>query len=280
MTEELFGTIWEEALIRNVFATLILLIGLIVFRIFALRTLRGWKFPSHDIRRRWVVLVQNVGVLVFILGVIVIWASELRTFALSVAAIAVALVLATKEILLCVMGGVLRTSAKPYGIGDRIEIHGIRGDVIDENLLVTTILEVGPGPGGHDYSGRQVTFPNSLLFTAPVFNESHTDHYALHSFRYSARHIEDWRKVKGLLLSISEEETKVYAAKAQDHFNRVAKRRALEPFSVRARVNIDFPEPDRIDFVIRVPIPESRGAEIQERILERFLEAYHGEKPQ
>mgnify|MGYP001215256827 CR=1 FL=1 len=60
-------------------------------------------------------------------------------------AIAVALVIATKELILCVSGALIKGGARSFNIGDRIQVKEFRGDVIDQNLLTTTILEVGPG---------------------------------------------------------------------------------------------------------------------------------------
>ena len=64
-----------------------------------------------------------------------IWAPKIQTFAVSLLAIALALVLATKEIITCVGGSVVRMLTNTYTFGDRIEIGGIRGNVLDHNAL-------------------------------------------------------------------------------------------------------------------------------------------------
>ena len=101
---------------------------------------------SLDERRRRLVGIRNTLVLVVLAGLAIIWASELRTLAVSLVAIAVALVIATREPILCAIGALARASRQLYGVGDRIEIKGIRGDVIDVGLLYTSVMEVGPGP--------------------------------------------------------------------------------------------------------------------------------------
>src|SRR5690606_32112227 len=80
--------------------------------------------------------------------------AELRTVAISIVAIAVAFVVATKELILCITGSILKMASRSFVIGDRIQVKDFRGDVIDQNLLATTILEVGPGKLTHQRTGR------------------------------------------------------------------------------------------------------------------------------
>ena len=68
-----------------------------------------------------------------------------------------AIVLATKEIIMCLSGAIYRASSGTFKVGDRVEIGAFRGDVIDQTLLATTILEIGPGQAIHQHSGRTVT---------------------------------------------------------------------------------------------------------------------------
>ena len=116
-------------------------------------------------RRRWSVTIRNTLILVSIIGLAIIWAPQLQNFAVSLIAIAVALVLATKELLDCLTGSLLRTASKAYAVGDRIEINGTRGNVVDHNFLTTTLLEIGPGQTSHQYTGRAIVIPNNQLLS-------------------------------------------------------------------------------------------------------------------
>ena len=61
----------------------------------------------------------------------------------------------------------------PYRVGDRIEIGDVRGDVIDVSYLDTTVWEIGGRHLSTDHpSGRIIKFPNTNVFTTPVFNYS------------------------------------------------------------------------------------------------------------
>ncbi len=85
----------------------------IVVKLIRLRS----DLPAHVIRR-WVATTRNVFLFLLLLGLVLIWAPQLRTFALSLAAVAVALVVATKEMILCVSGSLLRASTRAFSVGD------------------------------------------------------------------------------------------------------------------------------------------------------------------
>lgn len=62
---------------------------------------------------------------------------------------------------------------RPYGVGDRIEIGGATGDVIDVGYLDTTLWEFGGPYVSTDHpSGRIIKFPNANVLSEPVYNYS------------------------------------------------------------------------------------------------------------
>ncbi len=65
------------------------------------------------------------------------WNTEINEFALSLTAIAVAVVVASKEIILCFTGSIQRASSRSFRIGDWIEVGNTRGEVIEHNLMAT-----------------------------------------------------------------------------------------------------------------------------------------------
>jgi hypothetical protein len=131
-------------------------------------------------RRRFTVrAVCNAAVAIALLG---IWLSEIQNIVFSLAAVMVALVVATKELLMCVAGSVLRFGGHLFKVGDRIELTGIHGEVIDHGLFSTTIMELPPHHLGHAGTGRVVMLPNSILLTGPVRVEPQPRQYAPHRF--------------------------------------------------------------------------------------------------
>jgi small-conductance mechanosensitive channel len=268
----------ESPFFPDVVKSVILLAVVITARIIAVRAILRSEALSVETRRRWVLTVRNALVLIFVTGLIFIWFHELSAFAVSLVAIAVALVLATKELILCLSGTVLRAGTNAYTLGDRIEIGGTRGNVIDQNLLATTVLEIGPGQTSSQYTGRAVIFPNSLLLSSPVINETYTKDFIVHSIRIPLTVADDWQAAERLLLDIAKEECAPFIDEAQKHIKRLEDKAWLDAPSVQPRVSLQLPEPDRINLLLRIPSPAHRTSRLEQAILRRFLSAFHARR--
>jgi small-conductance mechanosensitive channel len=153
--------------------SLAILAGGMVIRLVALRLIRGDGVLS-DVRRWWMVTVRNGLNALVVLGLFLVWAPEVEEFALSITAFVVALVIATKELILCLSGATWRRTSRAFDIG------GHSGEVIDETLFVTHLQEIEKRE--YRYSGRTVAVPNSLLLTQPVINHNFRKRFLEHEF--------------------------------------------------------------------------------------------------
>jgi small-conductance mechanosensitive channel len=94
-----------------------------------------------------------------------------------------------------------------YRIGDRIEVAGVHGDVIDITPLRTKILEIGGSESassdlwvhGRQATGRVVTVSNKSTFDEPVFNYSGLFEYVWHEVTIPVAHEADWQKAEEVL---------------------------------------------------------------------------------
>lgn len=171
----------EQMLQSSVLASLVMLAVLFVIRFLGGRALKRGGFPRLVVRR-WTASLRNVLIVVAIVGLVMIWAPQLRTFALSLTAFAVASVIAMKELILCISGSALRTLSGAYSVGDYIEIGGKRGEVMDFNLLVTRLREFENQEGSFQRTGRDIIVPHSLLFSSSVRVEGHAGGRVRHAF--------------------------------------------------------------------------------------------------
>lgn len=268
----------------DVIATLVVLLLIALLRSMFVRSVESSDLPAER-RRRLLVQTRNGALLLFVGAAAIIWAQQLQTAALSLAAMAVALVIATKELLLCFTGALLRISAQGFSLGDRIEVAGNRGDVIDIGALTTTILEVGPGPSIHQATGRTVVLPNSLFLTHPVINESFTDPYVLHTATVPLTAEDDIAAAERRLLAAAEHECRRYLTPAAENMARVGRKHGLEAPSVTPSVWLALPSADRRELVLRFPTPVRKRGRVAQAILRRYLasttaDATHPERAQ
>ncbi|QIQ86776.1 MAG: mechanosensitive ion channel [Erythrobacter sp.] len=157
-----------ESSLPDVLASIALLAALLAAWAITGRALKAKGDLSQQVARRWTANVRNALLLVAVVGLLMIWAPQLRTFALSLTAVAVAIVVATKELILCLSGSAFRTFTRAYSIGDIVEIGDNRGEVLDINLLSTRLRALDGREGSLRFSGNSVVVPHSLLFTQPA----------------------------------------------------------------------------------------------------------------
>lgn len=166
----------------DLIASFLLLLLLWIVRKIVLRSIRSRPDLAAHYQRRLIASSRNIFLLLLVVGLVLIWAPQLRTFALSLTAVAVAVVVATKELILCLSGAVLRATTRAFAVGDWIEVGENRGEVTDHTLLATTLQEFGTGPHAYMPTGRMLIMPNSLLLTTAVRNQTALRDYTYHRF--------------------------------------------------------------------------------------------------
>jgi small-conductance mechanosensitive channel len=239
---EFIAALAENSPLEKLVSSLLLLLAVTAAYHFTAAAIRRAEWSTLEARRRWLVMVRNLAILLFLLTLMVVWAAQLRTLALSVVGFAVAIVLVTKELIMCVTGGFLRSSTALFRVGDRIEVKKLRGDVIDLTMLTTTIMEIGPEQLTHQYTGRAVVLPNSLFLTESVVNESYTEDYVLHTTVVPLPREADWRRDEAHLLQAAHEVCGKFIDAARRHIERTSGRsrrwlpapRAQPPSTARA----------------------------------------------
>jgi small-conductance mechanosensitive channel len=259
------GFEFPDGMLRLLISTALLFAVILVARGLTARFIRR-TVVSPELRGRWLVNSRNAFVLLTLLGLVIIWGDELRTLALSIVAIAVAFVVATKELILCLTGSMLKSGSKSFNLGDRIQIKEFRGDVIDQSLLATTVLEVGPG-ALQQRTGRMIVIPNALFVSEPVINESFTDHYGFHVFSIPFQRGDDWRSAQRNCLESANRHCAPYLEEVRTYMSRVSSNRGLAVPAVEPRVTLQVPAPDAIHLIVRVPVKAGERSFIEQAIL-------------
>lgn len=252
-------------------ATTVLLIGLVTLgRAAILRSMAQLDSLEMEMRRKAIVYSRTAAITALFLGLMLIWGTELKSLAFSLVAVAAAVVIGFKEIIASLLGGLFLSTNNLYSVGDRIEISDLRGDVIDITLTRTLLYEIGPGANIHQFTGRSITFPNSLLLTQPLMNESATGPYVLHVFKVPFKREENWGQEKELLIRAAQVQCAAFQTKAQEEFNRFARKKGLEAPDTSPRVTVAYPDALTVDMVIRVPSLANRKGRLEQAILDTY----------
>jgi small-conductance mechanosensitive channel len=263
----------DPVLLYDILKTLLLLAVVLAFRAVLVRSVSKNPTLTLEAKRRWVVAIRNTAALGFLAALVFMWLHELQTFAVSIVAIAAALVLATKELILCWSGAALRVGGKVYSVGDRIQIGGYRGVVLDHDAFATKLLEIGPGVTSHLYTGRIVVFPNSLLFTNGLVKENPPHDHGLYVLNVPLGSEADWQSAEHALLEAAKIECAPFLEEVNRQMKLLEQRNLLEAPSPEPRVTIQLLEPGRVHLVLRYPAPDRGRSRVEQAIIRRYLRA-------
>ena len=110
---------------------------------------------------------------------------------------------------------------KVYHPGDRIEMNGIKGDVIDVYTLYVTMMEIGEWVSSDNYSGRIVKISNAFVFKGPVYNYSQDFPFIWDEFNLLIRYRSDVELAKEIVIKVATEHLAEYTAKSRDRWENV-----------------------------------------------------------
>ncbi|AXG74579.1 mechanosensitive ion channel family protein [Flavobacterium arcticum] len=92
-----------------------------------------------------------------------------------------------------------------YKTGDRVQLGGMKGDVMDIGVLRTTLMETGQWVDGDLYNGRIVLVANSFVFKEPVFNYSGDFPFLWDELKIPIQYGSNYEKVNEILLKAGNE---------------------------------------------------------------------------
>ncbi|WP_157314729.1 mechanosensitive ion channel family protein [Chitinibacter sp. GC72] len=256
---------------HDVAATLIFMVLLVIARALVKRSVLRRSDLSVEVKRRWLVTLRNMWLLLFLAGLLFIWGRELQTLAVSLVAIAAALVLATKEMIMCLMGSIYRTSTHAFSVGDRIEFNKLKGQVVDTNVLSFTVAESSYASAQQGTVGRVVTIPNSLLLANPVFNETRLGQFVMHTVHVRIARYDDWQAAESVLLAAGQQAIVSYERELALHAQEQQNMQVLNALVLEPRVRIDLEELDSIAFQLQLPVPLGQRAKVEQAVLREFL---------
>jgi small-conductance mechanosensitive channel len=250
---------------------LILILIYLLTRFLLVRLVTNWSVQDKDSRKNWYFIAKRLPSIMLFIGVLFIWGSELRDLALSLVAVAAAVVIATKEVILCFMGGLLKVSTNLFEIGDRISVGGCRGKVIEHTLLTTTLLEIGPGPKSNQNTGRLLKLPNSHFLTHTVTVVPSDHDFILHVITINMPVSPYWEEMENFLKDSAVEVFSTY----KHEFDKYAKRnRELvksHALDQEPRVIFELNSKDTIEFQVRLTIPYAALSKTESLIARTFL---------
>lgn len=218
--------------------------------------------------RKLLTLAAYFLTLIFVLFVFRKRLSGLAVF-LGVAGAGIAVAL--REVILSIAGWLAISVGGLYKAGDRIEIAGQRGDVIDISIMRTTLMEIGQWVNSDLYNGRIVRLANSFVFLQPVFNYSGDFPFVWDEIGLPVRYGSDRQLARDIMTRVTTEVVKEYTAGAAEDWKFMLSRFRVEDARVEPMVTIAAND-NWIEYTIRYVVDYKKRRTIKDMIFTRILD--------
>ena len=250
---------WDKAIIT----ALLVGMALLASHLWARYLSRGEI--SAEKRRIHLVWARNIIWFAALLIIVSVWASTIAGFALSVAAVAGAILIVSKELVMCVHGYLYVTLVRPYKIGDVIEFNHLHGRVVDIDMFATTLVELDRAG---QRTGKVAEFPNGLLLTHPLINSTPNGAFALHAIHIPIpeRLSHDLERIEAAALAAADHATAAWRDEAMAHFRKAAEANFIALPSGKTKVSWDFSDPEHLVLVVRVACPVGQRAKVEQAV--------------
>ena len=271
----------------NIKSLLVRLLGLgvligIVLGVFELWRRAIFRYIQESRRRYQFLLLRRIA-LWFVIALIVAFGlvnelGSLATFAgLMTAGVAVAL----QNVILAVVGYFLLIGKYGVRVGDRVQVSGVTGEVVEIGLIRLHVMELLGAGADAQPTGRIVAFSNSIVFqpTAGLFKQAPGMSFVWHELSLTVAPDSDYRTAERRMMAA------VDAAFHDYHKDLEKLRRQMEHSLTSVTIGSLEPKvrfrltPAGLEVLIRFPAELSKAAEIDDRITRELLRAIEQEPP-
>ena len=271
------GATWlgmtPESQIKIVKSLLVVLFFLLVRSVLMRVLLRN----VTDVRQRYSWsrgVTSTIAVLILIvLGVI--WFAGLERIATFAGILGAGLAVALHDTIANIAGFLFIMIRRPFEVGDRIEIEGVAGDVIDIRVFQFSLLEIGNWVDADQSTGRILQVPNGKVLRAVTASFNKGFDYIWHEIPVLITFESDWKKAKGILEAIVDDDSFVVAEEVERQVRRAASRYLIYSGKVTPIVYTTVRDSGVLLTVRYMTKPKTRrGTEqrLWEQILEQFSE--------
>jgi small-conductance mechanosensitive channel len=158
--------------------------------------------PDHQFRAKRTI-TYTAGVVATV-TLSFIWIDALDNVATFLGLVSAGLTIALGDLFMGLAGWFYVITRHPFRIGDRVEIDGKIGDVVDSRLLRFSLLEIGNWVHADQSTGRIVHIPNGILFKQSLANYTQGFRFIWHELSVRITFESDWERAREVFLAVLE----------------------------------------------------------------------------
>jgi len=239
------GTTFKDWLLDPVIQrVLMVVVGSVVvivaFRLFA--AYLSTRVHDTDTRYRTRKIISALQYLTVVFVTAVVFKDQLGGLTVAFGVAGAGIAFALQEVIVSIAGWAAVSFGSYYRVGDRIELGGVVGDVIDIGMLRTTLMECGGWVRGDLYNGRIVRVANSYVFKDPVVNYSADFAFLWDELEIPVTLDSDLAHARTIIDETLEQTVGDYAAGAENAWKLMVTKYRIEDARVRPLVTMGFNE--------------------------------------
>jgi small-conductance mechanosensitive channel len=216
-----YPLVWD--IVKFVFILIVVLIGIHIVK----RYLKN-RISNTVIRYKTQKSIEIIGYIFLAILSVTYFSGTLKNFTIIIGLFTAGIAFTLQELILSIAGSVYIFLVKVYQPGDRIEINGIKGDVIDVDSMYTTMMEIGQWVSSDNFTGRIVKLSNAFVFKGPIYNYSLDFPFIWDEFNLPIRYGSDIELAKSLIIKIASETLSEYAIDSKHDWESVVNKYYIE----------------------------------------------------
>jgi small-conductance mechanosensitive channel len=189
----------DSPLAARFVATVAVLVVVLVVR-YVVSRLVGRRVTDTELQFRARKAVTYVATAIVVVSLVFIWLPFFDDLATFLGLLSAGLAIALADVFLNLAGWVYIVFRRPFRVGDRIEIGGEAGDVVDIRAFRFTLLEVRNWVDADQSTGRIIHVPNGRLFREAMANFTEGFHYIWHEIPMLVTFESNWRTAEAMML--------------------------------------------------------------------------------
>jgi small-conductance mechanosensitive channel len=235
------------------------------------------QIEDSNTRYRVRKLITFIGYLIAVLFISMVFRDQLGHVAVAFGVAGVGIAFALQQVILSIAGWLAIALGNFYQIGDRVQLGGIVGDVIDIGVLRTTLMECGDWVTSDLYNGRIVRLVNSFVFSEPVFNYSRDFPFLWDEITLPVKYGGDIKLARAILRGVVDEVAGGYVARAAEAWQGMIRHYRLEHESVEPMVTL-VANDNWIEFTLRYVVDYKQRRMTKDQLFTRILEEFEKNK--
>jgi small-conductance mechanosensitive channel len=227
-----------------------------------------------DARRKYQYLLLRKIVLWFVITIVLLFSfsSELSSAATFAGLLTAGVAVALQNVILSIVAYFFLIGRYGIRVGDRVQVAGVTGEVVDIGLVRFHMLELISG-GEKTASGRIVGFSNSIVFqsTAGLFKQIPGTSFVWHEVTLTVSSDADYRLVEERLLGAVTKVFSEYRAEMEKQYRHMEKTLTTAPAGALQPISRLHLANSGLEVSIRYPVDLKLASEIDDRVTRELL---------